>query len=373
MKKLKTLFITCGGTGGHFYPGLTVAREFQNKGGQVLLLLSGVNAKRQAEIANAAGIEAKTLPMMPHPFRNPFKFISGALGGTSISRRLIKSENPDALLSMGSFASTPAVFAAKLTGTPLFLHDGNARIGKANRIFSRLARILAVGYPAVNGDKAKCPVIETGMPVRQTLIDHKGISKSEAIIELNAKFSANLSSGLITFLIFGGSQGAAVFNEYFPEAFCKIAQEPGCPKFQVLHLAGKGKAEQIKCYQNAPFPHILLESSEDMHLFLAAADVAACRSGGSSLAELAIYGLPSVLIPYPYAAEGHQTDNARHFSTKDAAILIDNADLNASKAEEIIRCFLQAPENLRSMADKMRSLAKPDAAADLLAIIDKNI
>lgn len=370
MTKLKTLFITCGGTGGHFYPGLTVAREFRNRGGEVHLLLSGVNAVRQAEIASAAGIDAEILPVMPHPFKNPLKFITGVVGGTAKSLRLFKSFKPDAILGMGSFASTPAIVAAKLSGTPLFLHDGNARIGRANRVFSAFARFLAVAYPPVNGTKAKCKIIETGMPVRQTLLEKLGISKCEAVCELNSRFSANLSCELVTILVFGGSQGAAVFNRNLPEAFCSLAGYD----FQVLHLTGKGKLDDTqKLYQDAKFPYLVLESSEDMHLFMAAADIAVCRSGGSSLAELAIFGLPAILIPFPLAAEGHQTDNARVFSSRGAAILVNNSELNTDKAAELVSSILQSPENLKTMANQMRPLAKPDAAADLLNLMEQNL
>lgn len=370
MNKLKKLFITCGGTGGHFYPGLTVAKEFQDQGGEVLLLLSGVNAAKQSEIARDAGIESVILPRMPHPFQNPFKFISGAVGGTTRSTALFRGRKPDALLGMGSFASTPAILGAKLTGTPVFLHDGNARIGKANRVFSSAAKVLATGYPPVNASAARCRITETGMPVRQTLISKSGISKSEAISELNNKFTSALDCNLTTILVFGGSQGAAVFNKYFPEAFCNIANKD----FQVLHLAGKGKLEQTsQLYREAKFPYLVLESSEDMHLFLAAADVAVCRSGGSSLAELALFGLPAVLIPYPYAAEGHQTDNAGVFVRRNAALMVNNAELTAAKAEEITSLLLQSQDDLRKMAKNMRSLAKPDAARDLLTTIDKSL
>ena len=365
--KMKTLFITCGGTGGHFYPGLTIAKEFKSQGGDVLLLLSGVNAERQAVIARESGIEAEILPRMPHPFKSPFKFLSGVTGGSGKSLRLFRTRRPDALLGMGSFASIPAVIGAKLTATPVFLHDGNARIGRANRFFSRFAKLLATGYPAVNADKTKCRTVETGMPIRQTLIEKAGLSKCEAISELNEKFSSGLDCELPTVLVFGGSQGSLVFNRCFPEAFCNISGI----RFQVLHLTGKGKSEEtLQLYREAKFPYLVLESSEDMHLFLSAADVAVCRSGGSSLAELALFGLPAILIPYPYAAEGHQTDNARVFSDKNAAILADMPDIDTAKAGEIISSLLNSPEKLKEMSRNMRLLAKPDASGDLLKVMD---
>ena len=108
---LERMIITCGGTGGHFYPGLAIAKEFQDRGGKVILLLSGVNAEKQSEIARSQGVGAECLPMMPHPLKKPFKFLSGLFGGISGSRRVIKHFAPQAILGMGSFASLPPIAA----------------------------------------------------------------------------------------------------------------------------------------------------------------------------------------------------------------------------------------------------------------------
>lgn len=367
---LKRLFITCGGTGGHFYPGLAVAHKFRQKGGEVILLLSGVNAKAQAEIARNQGIEAEILPFMPHPARKPFKFISGLTGGFLKTIRLTKKHSPQALLGMGSFASLPAVAGIKFMRIPLFLHDGNARIGRANRWFSRCAKMTASAFPCVNADAVKAPLVITGMPARQKLADTRNMDKKTAISELNRLFGANLDENRKTILVFGGSQGAEVFNKFFPQAFMELEDR----NFQILHLCGKGKMEiPQKIYSTAKFPYLLLESSEKMELFLAAADLSACRSGGSSLAELALFGLPAILIPYPAAAEGHQTDNAEVFAKQNAAVLVHNKDLDITKAKELILDFLNDPEKWQNMAKNMASLARPDASAELLSLIENAV
>lgn len=367
---LERLFITCGGTGGHFYPGLAIAHTFQNGGGKVLLLLSGVNAEAQAKIARSQGITAEVLPVMPHPKKNPFKFVSGLIGGTLKSLKLYKKHAPQALLGMGSFASIPAVAAAKLARVPLFLHDGNARVGKANRTFSRVAKLVATAFPCVNEKAVKAPLTVTGMPVRKALIDLRHTDKKSALSSLNSTFGCKLEETRKTILVFGGSQGADAFNVNFPQAF----QELGRDDFQVLHLTGKGKLETAqKNYSGAGFPLLLLESSEKMELFLAAADIAVCRSGGSSLAELALFGLPAVLVPFPGSAEGHQDDNAEVFVKSGAAVKVDNADLTKERAAELVSGFLNAPEEWQAMAQNMAQLARPNASEDTLQLISKTL
>ncbi|WP_147836087.1 UDP-N-acetylglucosamine--N-acetylmuramyl-(pentapeptide) pyrophosphoryl-undecaprenol N-acetylglucosamine transferase [Victivallis vadensis] len=232
---------------------------------------------------------------------------------------------------------------------------------------SRQAKVLATAFPPVNGgtSKAKRTVV-TGMPVRPELEAEAGISKEEAVAGLNRAFDAGLKPDLPTVLIFGGSQGASVFNRIAPEALRSL----DAGRFQVLHLAGPDKLEETReAYRDAKFPLLLLPASEKMGLFLGAADLVLSRSGGSTVAELALFGKAAVLIPYPYAAEGHQADNARYLADADAAVLVDNTDFTARRATELFRDFLDAPEGWRHRAERARALAKPHAAETMLAAI----
>lgn len=371
MKKLERLIISCGGTGGHFYPGLSIAREFQSQGGKVLLLLSGVNSASQAEIAGKYGIEAVELPMMPTPKRNPFKFLSGLVRGYFQSVKMMKTFAPQAVLGMGSFAMTPVLLAALRKKIPVTLHDGNARIGKANRIFSRWAKLLGAGFPAVNADKCRCRVVDIGMPVRPELLKAEKLSRSEALQKLNELFGCELEADLTTILIFGGSQGAAVFNSVLPQALLECNMD----SVQVLHLCGKGKKEEAELlYSRAAFPVLLLESSDKMEYFLAAADAVFCRSGGSTLAELALFGKGAFLIPYPYASEGHQQDNAEYFERNNAAKVIVNSEFTVEKACELLNAEVCADRGLIvRRGEAAAKLARPDAACDMLKEISSII
>ncbi len=365
--KLHRLVVTCGGTGGHFYPGLSTARVFQEEfGGEVLLLLSGVNSARQKEIACAAGIRAVELPLMPSPGHSParaLRFLRGLAGGYRAARQELAAFQPQALLGMGSFASLPAFLAAKKQHIPCFLHDGNARIGKANRWLSRGAELLATAFPPVNAAACRCRVITTGMPVRPELAKYAGISRAEAIAGLNREFGSSFDPALPVILIFGGSQGARIFNVTCPAAL----KAQNRADFQVLHLAGPARLEEaLGAYEGAAFPRLVLPGSEKMELFLGAADLVLSRSGGSTVAELALFGRGAVLIPYPYAAENHQSDNADFLASAGAALRIDNAQFTPERAQELFAGFLADPVAWAERGRRAAALARPHAARELI-------
>ncbi len=301
------LAISCGGTGGHFYPGLALAKTLNTSGeGEALLLLSGIHASGQALIAAAAGVRAAELPLMPDPRKAPLRFLPGLLSGFAASMRELRSA--DALLCMGSFAGLPPFLAAKFRRKRIYLHDGNARIGRANRIMSRFAEFIGTAFPAVNRDAVKCRCETVGMPLRPELLNAPVLGKAAAVEEINRHWGTTFDAGEKLLLVFGGSLGAAVFNETLPATLDKT------PFRQVIHLCGRGNAGTVEQRYGGKVKLLCLDSSERMDLFYSAADMIVSRSGGSTVAELLYFGKNALLVPYRYAAEGHQTDNARHFA-----------------------------------------------------------
>lgn len=357
------VYISCGGTGGHFFPGLSLARELKKRGVAVRLLLSGVNSVVQSRQGAEFGIDAAILPRMPSPGKNPLRmirFLLGLLGGFIQCFFLFLFRRPDYIILMGSFASAPAALAAGILFVPVFLHDGNARIGKANRMLSPFAGFMGTAFPAVNKESCRCEVVCTGMPLRPELEEFRGITRAEAVAGLNEKYGSKLLPELFTILIFGGSQGAATINNALPPALKKISGG----KFQVLHLTGKGKLEETaKLYEGAEFPLLLLESSPRMELFLGSADLVFSRSGGSAVAELLLFGKNAVLIPYPYAAEDHQTDNARYCVDSGAAEMVSDREFSPEKAYSIIRKYLDDPAAGDERRKAASAIAVPGAAA----------
>ncbi|MBE6368018.1 MAG: UDP-N-acetylglucosamine--N-acetylmuramyl-(pentapeptide) pyrophosphoryl-undecaprenol N-acetylglucosamine transferase [Lentisphaerae bacterium] len=365
------LVITCGGTGGHFYPGLSVARTQQARGKKVLLLLSGKNSLEQAKIAEKFQIRCITLPHMPSPsIKHPgncWRFFKGLLSGVVQARKILKTESPDAVLGMGSFASLPVITAARLLKLPIFLHDGNARIGKANRILSRWAQALATAFPAVNADKVRCPYSVSGMPLRPELKQHK-LSKAEAIEALNQKFDCQLSAAHFTILLFGGSQGARKLNEVFGTVIRQLAEKYG--NIQLIHLTGAGEYASVAAFHaEEKYPLLQLPGLSEMHWAYNAADLVIARSGGSSVAEINAFGKYAVVVPYPYAAELHQDDNADYLVTLQAACKLDNDSLSEAQALELLEKLYRQADLAQLGADSVQPEAW-QGAENLLMIID---
>ncbi len=368
MTELNRIAVSCGGTGGHFYPGLCVARELNARGGSALLVLGGKNAPKQAEIARSFGVETLQVSALP-PSKNPWKllrFLLAFLRGRARCRCAFREFRAQAVLCMGSFASLPAAFAADSLGIPLFLHDGNARLGKANKFLSRYAKALALSFPSPDGALCKCPVIQTGMPIRHELLAGK-MEKSAAIDEINRRWNVGFLADAPTLLVFGGSLGAASINRSGRIS----ADLPGGAAFQVIHLTGPGKMEELKEYYAAlPNRTLLLESSPDMHLFYSAADLIFCRAGGSTVSELAYFGKYAVVVPYPFAAENHQFDNARWLASSGGARILPDAECSPASFNELLRDFLEHAGEYRKAKEKLASIAIPDASGRILDMME---
>lgn len=367
---LHRLCVSCGGTGGHFYPGLAVAREWKQQGGEVLLLLGGKHADSQIKTAEGFGIPAQKIPAAPlaHSPGELLKFIHTDFQGWRSCRRFCRQFQPDALLAMGSFASFPPILAAKTLHIPVFLHDGNARLGKTNLRMSSWAKAMALSFPTRDQAKCKCPTVLTGMPLRPELLQKK-LTKAEAVAEINRRWNADFSPERPTVLIFGGSLGAARINDN-----CRIPLDFPADAIQLIHLTGPDKFAGLSdYYRPAKFPHLLLESSPDMQLFYQAADWVVCRAGGSTVSELACFGKYALLVPYPYAAQDHQTDNAHWLTDSQGAELIWDQALTPEYFVSRLQAFLANPEQFREKGEKLRSLAFPDAAKRVLNMIDSMI
>jgi UDP-N-acetylglucosamine--N-acetylmuramyl-(pentapeptide) pyrophosphoryl-undecaprenol N-acetylglucosamine transferase len=363
--ELKRLAIACGGTGGHFYPGLSVARELQSNGGETMLILSGNHTVIQSQTAESFNLKVicvKSSKLKSITF--PFKLIIGIFQAINELRKF----RPDALLAMGSFASFTAAIAAKILGIPVSLHDGNARIGRSNRILSYLAKHLGMAFPPVNAEKCHCEHSTIGMPLRPELLLEweKKLDKASAIKLLNEKFSSSFDAEKATLLIFGGSQGAVSLNQIFPKALNQLKRTD----IQVIHLTGKNNfAATTEIYQDAQYKTLVIESSPEMALFYQAADAAVCRSGGSSIAELLLFGKFAFLIPYPYAAELHQNDNAQYMKSLDAAEIIYNHECTTAKAEDTMKKWFANLDDFKSRGFSAQEFAKPDAGVEMLNLI----
>lgn len=352
--------IACGGTGGHLFPGLAVAESLRARGHEVLLFVS----EKEVDALALAGRSFKfeKLPTIGLPsLYSPAIFGFLRRFGESLSRcrAIYRTFKPQAVLGMGGFTSTAPIMAGRMRGIATFIHESNAIPGKANKLTARMVRAVLLGFKECAPFFPRARTEVTGTPIRTEL---KRMDRAEARTRLG------LAPEVQTLLVMGGSQGATGINQAMIRALPSLHGTP----LQVIHLAGTRderlvadnyQRENIRAFV-APFHHRMEE-------VYSAADFAVARSGAASLAELSFYGLPSILIPYPYTAEDHQTRNADIFVQAGAAILVKETELPGDRLARNIGELAKDQERLRAMSEKCLALAPRDAAALVATTMEK--
>lgn len=366
------LVIASGGTGGHFYPTLAVAREFlrSHSDGRVTLLISGKHVEEQRKISSEFGIDAIEIPSVRLPgslvgkLYFPFSMLSCVLKARSVLSQL----RPSVVLGMGSFAAVPACFAVDGKRVPLVLHEGNSYMGKANRFFAKKARAIGLSLPLADTGQVKgTPYEEVGMPLREAIVN---ASRDDSPCDPAYRPSLGLANDRKTILVFGGSQGAKAVNQLFAQATKFLANV--AEKIQFIHLTGSDdNAEIIEAYKSAGILASVRRADSHIEECYRAADLVICRSGASSICELALFGKPLVLIPLPTAADDHQTVNATVLEKAGAAKRLNQLTATPEELADVIRNALDDPQAWSERGEKLRQFGKPNAAASMVALIDR--
>ncbi len=310
------LLIAAGGTGGHLYPAQALASELKQTREDVELLFAGAglatNRYFHKELYAFEEVASAT-PFRGNIFKAPFTLFRGIKS----SKRLLEKFQPDLIIGFGSYHSFPLLAAAKMKGIPFILFESNAAPGKVNRLFSRWAVMTAVHF-AHASKKLSGTTFEVAMPL--------GAHKPN--LELDQKKAREffgLKPDLFTILVFGGSQGALSINKIFCQAAAQLSTN--FPHFQVLHLTGhRNDIDEVRrAYSLLDIPVCIKEFEENMLYAWKSANLAICRSGAGTLAELLAYQVPAILIPYPHAADNHQCKNAEVMESevKGARLLLE--------------------------------------------------
>jgi len=315
--------IAAGGTGGHFYPGLVLARTLRQRGWQPLLLVRRGDPalpRLEAEDIPAAELDLQGLSRRPGP--------GWAICAVKLPRslllagRIVRDFKPRVVVGMGGYLAFPAALAARLRGVPCAVHESNAVLGLANRMSVALGAALFRGLPAAGPGPAGTL---TGTPVRSVLW-----APGDAA---GARRDLGLEAAATTVLVFGGSQGAQVLNETVPAAIARLARA-GSAQLQVLHLCGAESAEAVaQAYTGVRAK--VLPYLDAMEKGFAAADLVVCRAGASTVAELSCLRKPALLVPYPHATGRHQEANARLLAAVGAARVVPEGQLSRRLAEEL--------------------------------------
>ncbi len=346
--------IACGGTGGHLFPGVAVAEELRQRGCRVTLMVSPKDVDQKA-IASISGMEIVTLPAVGLNKGGWIRFLAGFCKSYHQARRLFAFQRPDVVLAMGGFTSAPPVMAGRRCGAKTFLHESNSIPGRANRWLARWVDGAFVYFSTAASQLRAKRVEASGMPVRSQFLTH--LTQGEARAALKFMPSAPLV------LIMGGSQGASRINDLALEAVPILKQ--AVPDLQFMHLTGVRDVEKVQAgYKAHGAPALVLSFFDEMGTALAAADVAVSRAGASSLAELAARQLPSVLIPYPTAADNHQYFNARSFVQSGAARMLGQETATPGQlANEILD--LLSDKKRPAMQQALAAWHAPLAAAQI--------
>ena len=341
--------IACGGTGGHLFPGIAVGEELMRRGCEILLLVSEKEIDEQA-VKSAYGMRVVALPAVGLQRGQLPKFVRGFAKSFFAVRRLFSERHPRIVLGMGGFACAPPILAGKLFGAATFLHESNSIPGKANRLLAPLVDQVFVGFPQAGARLLNRMVVATGTPVRpQFQVTDPG----------PCRIALGLDPKRPVLLVMGGSQGAGAINKLVFDALPGLQR--ALPDLQYLHLTGPNdaaNARAIYATQNAKaVVHTFLT---EMELALGAANLVISRAGASSLAELAAMQVPSILIPYPTAADNHQFYNAHAFASGGAAVRLDQSEATAEKLTALIISLLQ---NANDVKTRVAQWHAPDAAS----------
>lgn len=341
--------LAAGGTGGHLFPAVALARELLARGHGVTVLTDPRGAKFDA------GVQVRSVPAT-RLTGGLFAKLTGALmmlRGVLAAAWHLKRDRVDLLVGFGGYPSVAPVLAAKLLGVPVILHEQNAVLGRANVRLAKYAKLVATSFPEVAGLARKAQRL-TGNPVR-----------AEAAAARDQPYAPSAEDAPFCLLVFGGSQGASVFSEVVPAA-CALLPENLRARLRVTQQARPEDLSQTEeAFRTlgveaevAPFFH-------DMPVRMAASHLVIARAGASTIAEVLVIGRPAVLVPYPHAMDDHQTANAQAVDEAGGAWLMPQVAFTPEALARRLETLLTLPECAAKVAGKARGLGRPDAAAHL--------
>lgn len=349
-----------GGSAGRLYPGLAVAEHLKARlpGAKITFVGGGKPIERHP--VRAAGFSYVTIPSQPVP-RNPFlamRFITDNVAGYWASRWYLKEHRVNLVVGLGGYASAPTMRAAQSREIPTVLLEQNAVPSHVTRWLARSADVVCGGFDDVRAHfPSDTPLAITGNPARPTFErmyrEQKNHSRERRLV------------------VIGGADGARSINEHMPRALKRLSSQ--LKGWQVVHQSGEGQLQQtINRYRDAGVEALTVAFIDEMAPVMFASDLVVCRAGGTTLAELALAGVPAVLVPYPRDVEAYQLANAEVVAASGAATVIDESSLEEPLSDALVEhlASLLTDDTLRStMAANMQQLAQPEAAAQITDVI----
>jgi len=355
------IIMSGGGTGGHIYPAITIIRALQKEVSDCQVLFIGTQQGLESDIIPKEGFDFRTIDVRGFERRlsvSNVQTIIKTIGSVWNSRKIIGEFKPDLVIGTGGYVCGPVLLAASMMGIPTMIQEQNVIPGITNKILARFVDKIAVGYDAAaTYFSNKNKIFVSGNPIRPEVLS---ATREEGIRALG------LDPTKTTILISGGSRGARSINQAMVQVHQQFA---GRREIQLLHVTGQSEYNGIvgnlkQCgIDTTQVGNIIIKPYlYNMPQALAVADIAIFRAGAIGLAELTARGIPSILIPYPYAAENHQEFNARVMEKQGAAVVIPDAELNGTKLIAVINELVNNPQKLNEMANASKKMGCPTAA-----------
>jgi UDP-N-acetylglucosamine--N-acetylmuramyl-(pentapeptide) pyrophosphoryl-undecaprenol N-acetylglucosamine transferase len=324
-EKNKNIIIAASGTGGHIYPGISLAEEFKKRGFKPIFFIN--NNSASTYILNNSGFQYITFNMYGMPRKFSFLFIVFLFKlGISFFKALkqIFCINPSTVIGTGGYITVPTLFAAKALGKKIFIHEQNTIPGKANILLNKIADKTFVSFSFSTKYFKNINLIVSGYPVRKDIFN---VQKNDALKSLS------LNDNIFTILVFGGSLGAVKLNEIACKAFSNFVSNN---EMQVIHITGTKDLERIQKSTGGITNYKVFAYMHNIKYAYVASDVVVSRSGAGTVFELKTLEKPAVLIPYPYATDNHQYWNAKEIEEKRKVIIIEEKDLNEKNLLEAV-------------------------------------
>lgn len=360
------ILMSGGGTGGHIFPAVAIAQEIKKRFPKAVFLFIGAEGKMEMEKVPQAGFPIQGLPIAGFNRGNllaniglPFKIISSIIK----ARKIIKEFRPNLAIGTGGFASGPALFIAARMGIPTFIQEQNSLPGKTNLLNAKKAKLVFTAYPNMEHFFQGTNTKFSGNPVRKNII-------TDIIDSDTAKEKLGLEKGKLTILSVGGSLGSRTLNNAWKENLSKIIEKDYQLIWQTGQLDYKNILAETKDIHSRNIQ--ITEFIKNMEMAYSAADVIVSRAGAIAISELAIAQKPVLLVPFPFAAEDHQTKNAQNLVNQEAAKMVKDTEMK-EKFWKTLSEICENEELRKKMAKNLEFFAKPKATEEIVDEIFKNI
>ncbi|MCA9231968.1 MAG: UDP-N-acetylglucosamine--N-acetylmuramyl-(pentapeptide) pyrophosphoryl-undecaprenol N-acetylglucosamine transferase [Planctomycetales bacterium] len=361
-----------GGAAGYFFPGIAVAEHLKRKLPLATITFAGPGRAREKHVVRSAGYEYCMIPSQPVP-QNPFqafRFLTDNIAGYCSARWMLREKGVDLVVGLGGYTSTAVVRAAVAREIPFILLEQNAIPSRTTRWLAEAATLVCAGFEEVRPHlRSQAPVAITGNPARPAFeqLCRRMSSGNRSLEAAKLTFADNGLPSQKRLVILGGADGARSLNESMPRALKKLGET--LADWQIIHQTGEGQLQETEGrYRQEGLEALTVTFIDEIASVLFASDLVVCRSGGTTLAELALAGVPAVLVPYPHATDDQQIANAKVFAAANACRLVDESTQTGVLAAALARELtpLVSDDLLRrEMSLNIHALSRPEASSDI--------